>query len=167
MGEVGEVGGVGGVGGVGEVDEVGEVGGVGGVGEVGKEGNSKLAIQNAKEGNSKLAIQNAKRVIPIRYEGEPNIFTLSEPEVLLDKEFIFRVIALLSAASHLIGISKIFSRSQTCSFAEIQPTLREAAPRLHPKSLSRECSDSCGIGILPVPAEQARRLPYKACRKLD
>ena len=41
-----------------------------------------------------------KRVIPIRYEGEPNIFTLSEPEVLLDKEFIFRVIALLSAASH-------------------------------------------------------------------
>jgi len=43
-------------------------------------------------------------LIPIRYEGEPNIFTLSEPEVLLDKEFIFRVIALLSAASHLIGI---------------------------------------------------------------
>jgi len=30
-----------------------------------------------------------------------------------------------------------------------------------------ECSDSCGIGILPVPAEQARRLPYKTCRKLD
>jgi len=46
-----------------------------------------------------------KDVIPIRYEGEPNIFTLSEPEVLLDKEFICRVIALLSAASHLIGIT--------------------------------------------------------------
>ena len=31
----------------------------------------------------------------------------------------------------------------------------------------RECSESCGIGILPVPAKQARRLPYKACGKLD
>ena len=26
---------------------------------------------------------------------------------------------------------------------------------------------SSGIGILPVPAKQARRLPYKACGKLD
>jgi len=31
----------------------------------------------------------------------------------------------------------------------------------------RDCSESCGIGILPVPAEQARRLPYKAYGKLD
>jgi len=26
--------------------------------------------------------------------------------------------------------------------------------------MQRECPESCGIGILPVPAEQARRLPY-------
>ena len=44
-------------------------------------------------------------LIPIRYEGGPNIFTISEPEVLPVKESTFRARGLLSAASHLIGIS--------------------------------------------------------------
>jgi len=31
----------------------------------------------------------------------------------------------------------------------------------------RECSESCGIGILPVSAKQARRLPCKTVGKFD
>lgn len=30
-----------------------------------------------------------------------------------------------------------------------------------------ECSEFCGIGILPVPAKQAKRLPHKTFGKLD
>jgi hypothetical protein len=44
-------------------------------------------------------------VIPIRYEGKPNISTTSELEVLQNKESTFRALGVLSAASHLIGIS--------------------------------------------------------------
>jgi len=33
-------------------------------------------------------------------------------------------------------------------------------------SIRRGSSESCGMGILPVPAKQARRLPYRAYGKL-
>jgi type II secretory pathway component PulJ len=42
----------------------------------------------------------------------------------------------------------------------------EFAEYLFPDILDK-CSEPCGIGILPVPAKQARRLPYKTCGNFD